>query len=112
MVLCPRARYVMLRHAAHLEVWKLGSSSPVEDGSGVQEGLLPLIEDPVRLLTFKSHGGEAVVCADMSSNGQWLAYSTVDSLSFFRFRTVSVHLCKYKRKGEMVKRRKECDSCL
>ncbi|KAJ9595879.1 hypothetical protein L9F63_012938, partial [Diploptera punctata] len=87
VTVCPDARYIMLRYSTHLEVWQLGRSSPVQDGNGIQDHLLSLIEDPVQLMMLKSRRGEAIVCADMSSNGRWLAYSTPTLLNFFRFET-------------------------
>ncbi|PSN57688.1 hypothetical protein C0J52_00311 [Blattella germanica] len=54
------ARYIMLRYAVHIEVWQLGSASPVEEAYGVQEGALPLVQDSVQLLTLKSRGGDAI----------------------------------------------------
>ncbi|KDR20318.1 U3 small nucleolar RNA-associated protein 4 homolog [Zootermopsis nevadensis] len=82
---CPEARCIMLRYLSHLEVWQLGNTAPIENGDEIHEGILPLIEDPIRLLTLKSRGGDAIVCADMSSNGKWIAYSSVTTLCFFSF---------------------------
>jgi hypothetical protein len=80
----------MLRYLTHLEVWQLGSTEPIENGNGVQEGVLPLREDPLRLLTLKSRGGDVIVCADMSSDGKWIAYSSFTATHFFRFHCVSL----------------------
>lgn len=82
---CREARCVMLRYLMHLEVWQLGSTAPIQNGDAVHEGILPLIADPLRLLTLKSRGGDVIVCADMSSNGKWIAYSSHTATSFFRF---------------------------
>lgn len=89
---CPEARYVMLRYLTHIEVWQLGSTAPITNGDAVHEGILPLIADPLRLLTLKSRGGDVIVCADMSSNGKWIAYSSLTATSFFRFHCVSFQI--------------------
>lgn len=82
----------MLRYLTHVEVWQLGSTTPITNGDAVHEGLLPLIADPLRLLTLKSRGGDVIVCADMSSNGKWIAYSSLTTTSFFRFHCVSLQI--------------------
>lgn len=90
--ICPEARFVMLRYLTHVEVWQLGSTAPITNGDAVHEGILPLIADPLRLLSLKSRGGDVIVCADMSSNGKWIAYSSLRTTSFFRFHCVSLHI--------------------
>jgi hypothetical protein len=80
----------MLRYLTHLEVWQLGSTESIENGNGVHEGMLPLSADPLRLLTLKSRGGDIIVCADMSNNGKWIAYSSLTATNFFRFHCVSL----------------------
>lgn len=85
----------MLRYLSHLEVWQLGSTAPIENGEEVHEGILPLTEDPVLLLTLKSRGGDVIVCAGMSNNGKWIAYSSVSTLCFFRFQPVSLQINVY-----------------
>jgi hypothetical protein len=85
----------MLRYLSHLEVWQLGNTAPIINGDEVHEGILPLIEDPVQLLTLKSRGGDVIVCADMSNNGKWIAYSSVSTLCFFRFQVVSLQINVY-----------------
>jgi len=93
--ICPEARYIMLRYLSHLEVWQLGSTAPIENGDDIHEGILPLIEDPIRLLTLKSRGGDVIVCADMSSNGKWIAYSSLTTICFFKFQYVSLQINAY-----------------
>jgi hypothetical protein len=76
-------------------VWQLGSTAPIENGDDIHEGILPLIEDPIRLLTLKSRGGDVIVCADMSSNGKWIAYSSLTTICFFKFQYVSLQINAY-----------------
>ncbi|XP_069701427.1 U3 small nucleolar RNA-associated protein 4 homolog isoform X2 [Periplaneta americana] len=83
--ICPEVRCIMLRYSSHLEVWRLGNSASAQVENNVQEGELPLVQNPVRLLTLKSRGGDEVVCANMSSNGKWITYSTLTALCLFKF---------------------------
>jgi hypothetical protein len=94
----PAVRCVMLRYLSHLEVWQLGNTAPVDDEDEVHEGILPLTEDPVRLLTIKSREGDVIVCADISDDGKWIAYSSLATTRFFKFQAVSLTcfvLCRH-----------------
>ena len=82
-------RCVMLRYLSHLVVWQLGNTAPIGNEDEVHEGILPLTEDPVQLLTIKSRGGDAIVCADISNDGKWIAYSSLATTRFFKFQAVS-----------------------
>jgi hypothetical protein len=88
----------MLRYLSHLEVWQLGNTAPIDDEDEVHEGILPLTEDPVRLLTIKSREGDVIVCADISNDGKWIAYSSLATTRFFKFQAVSLTcfvLCRH-----------------
>lgn len=81
----PEVRCIMLRYLSHLEVWQLGNTAPIENEDEVHEGILPLTEDSVQLLTIKSCGGDFIICADMSNDGKWIAYSSLATTRFFKF---------------------------
>ena len=87
-----KVQCIMLRYLTHLEVWQLGSTAPTENEDEAREGILPLTEDPVQLLTIKSRGGDVIICADMSNDGKWIAYSSTATTRFFKFQAVS---CMY-----------------
>ncbi|XP_068081121.1 U3 small nucleolar RNA-associated protein 4 homolog [Anabrus simplex] len=70
-VVCRQARCLFLRYVSRLEVWKLAEISD--------------IPQPVKLLTLYSRGGEPIVCASLSGNSKWLAYSTPTTTCFFTF---------------------------
>jgi len=85
----PEVRCIMLRYLSHLVVWQLGNTAPIDNGDEVHEGILPLTEDPVQLLTIKSRGGDVIICADISNDGKWIAYSSLETTRFFKFQAVS-----------------------
>jgi hypothetical protein len=85
----PEVRCIMLRYLSHLVVWQLGNTAPIHNEDEVHEGILSLTEDPVQLLTIKSRGGDAIVCADISNDGKWIAYSSLATTRFFKFQAVS-----------------------
>ena len=85
----PEVRCIMLRYLSHLVVWQLGNTAPIANEDEVHEGILPLTEDPVQLLTIKSCGGDVIVCADISNDGKWIAYSCLATTRFFKFQAVS-----------------------
>jgi hypothetical protein len=70
-------------------VWQLGHTASIENEDEVHEGMLPLTEDPVQLLTIKSRGSDVIICADMSNDGKWIAYSSLAATRFFKFQAVS-----------------------
>ena len=84
----PEVRCLMLRYSSHLEIWQLGNTAPVENEDEIHEGILPLTEDPVHLLTIKSRGGDVIICADISNDGRWIAYSSLATTRFLRFQPV------------------------
>jgi len=85
----PEVRCIMLRYLTHLVVWQLGNTAPIDNEDEVHEGILPLTEDPVQLLTIKSRGGDVIICADISNDGKWIAYSSLATTRFFKFQAVS-----------------------
>jgi len=69
------AGLLLLRYPTHVELWRLGqpaaSTEPERPGS-----VLPLADEPVKLLQLKTKDEEDVVCASVSSDGQLVSYAT------------------------------------
>ncbi|XP_049860370.1 U3 small nucleolar RNA-associated protein 4 homolog [Schistocerca gregaria] len=74
VVVAHEACCILLRHHNFVEVWRLG-----EERDGIMS------QPATRLLTLNSRGAEAVTAATISSDSQWLAYSTRSCLRLFSF---------------------------
>ncbi|XP_055374307.1 U3 small nucleolar RNA-associated protein 4 homolog [Condylostylus longicornis] len=76
-------RQILLRYPDYLEVWKLGDSER---------------STAEKLMEMKSKNGDFIVCAAMSSNGEWLIYSTISTIRLFglTFQNESLKVSKMK----------------
>ncbi|CAH1964658.1 unnamed protein product [Acanthoscelides obtectus] len=86
--LAREARYIMLRHPDHIDLWSLGQGQEVEQN---YTGLIDLQDEPKKLLvlqkTVKDEDNvkerEGITCCCISNDGNWIMYSTnLDSRLF------------------------------
>lgn len=75
-----QAQLLMLRYPDYLEIWRLGSTSRNSDKDGE---VLQLKTNPMKLLQLKSRDAEYILCADISPDGSWLAYSDHANIRLF-----------------------------
>ena len=68
-----------------MAVWQLGSAANTAANQLTANALLKLSQEPVRLLQLKAKEDEWIVCAAMSTRGDYLAYATESSLYLYRF---------------------------
>lgn len=98
VTLAKQARYIMLRHHKHIDVWSLGKS--IELDKSVNN--LKLESVPKHLLTLqrivKDTDGaeiqEGIICSAISNDGKWIAFSTDTVLRIFYFNYVSYYLVR------------------
>lgn len=77
-------RQLLLRYPTSLDVWQLGAAAP----SGHQlnaNTFLKLSQEPVRLLQLKAKDDEWIVCATVSSYGDYVAYATESNVYIYHF---------------------------
>lgn len=72
----------LFRYQSELEVWRLGSTNKNSDKNG---DILQLNSQPIKLLQLKSKGEETIVCASISDQANFMAYSDQYSLRIFKF---------------------------
>ncbi|KAG5898118.1 hypothetical protein JTB14_006330 [Gonioctena quinquepunctata] len=83
------AKYLMLQHSKHVELWSLGKSQNTEAS---YRGMVSLEQDPKKLLVLqrvtKDYDGdeekEGVICCCVSSDGQWILFSTSLGVRLFQ----------------------------
>lgn len=85
MEVLPELKQVLLRYLDRVELWKLGSAMSTVDTT---DGPLLLAAKPACLLRLDLKPGQIVLCAAVSRNGHFIAYSSQDSLRFFTFNLV------------------------
>ncbi|KAK3576371.1 hypothetical protein CHS0354_018919 [Potamilus streckersoni] len=74
------AKVVLLRYPDYVEVWKLGHTDKEKGENG---DILPLRSNPVKLIQLKSKSSEPVICAAISHDATFLAYSDVDTVRVY-----------------------------
>lgn len=82
----PSKRFILLRYLNHLELWKLGRPIAGQDNCN---SLMLLSENQSQLLQLKAKDEEYIISASISEDGQIIAYSTSETIRFFKFIIVS-----------------------
>ncbi|CRL01996.1 CLUMA_CG015419, isoform A [Clunio marinus] len=104
-------RLILLKYVNYLELWRLGSAdeqtqeianeSQEKANLSIEENenetvtqsttskLYQLQEFPEKFLELRSKKDEMIICSSISNNGQWIAYSTLNSIRLFRFEILS-----------------------
>lgn len=82
----PEKRVLLLKYLNYVELWKLGVPSEnvqISENADAQKKFYSLEEGPQKLLELKAKDGESIVCSTISPNGQYLVYSTSETIRFF-----------------------------
>ncbi|XP_043072748.1 U3 small nucleolar RNA-associated protein 4 homolog [Puntigrus tetrazona] len=81
LVSCAKKSDLMLfRYPGHLELWRLGES----EGKGLPGSSLFVKRNPEKVLHLKVKGEDHIRCSAVSPCGEWIAYSTANTLRLFR----------------------------
>lgn len=90
-------RKILLRYSKHIEVWSLSRAKPRSEG---HLGPVEPQTMPRKLVTIQKLGKnwlgedevEAVTCAAISANGQWIFMATCDRFNLYNLKIVSRQL--------------------
>ena len=77
-------RQLLLRYPTSLDVWQLGAAAPSVHQLSANT-FLKLSQEPVRLLQLKAKDDEWIVCATVSSAGDYVAYATESNVYIYHF---------------------------
>ena len=80
-------RQLLLRYPTSLDVWQLGAAAaqPASAHPPAANTFLKLSQEPARLLQLKAKDDEWIVCAAVSSAGDYVAYATESGLYIYHF---------------------------
>lgn len=85
-VVAKSSRSLLLKYFNYLEVWKLGRSSgtnQLADNDGKRK-FLALDEGFQKIVVIKSRQDEPIICASISSDGNFVIYSTENFINLFQ----------------------------
>ncbi len=83
-------RQLLLRYPTSLDVWQLGAAAPSVHQLSANT-FLKLSQEPVRLLQLKAKDDEWIVCATVSSAGDYVAYATESNVYIYHFIQVFIY---------------------
>ena len=68
-----------------VELWRLGHTNYTTGGLGT---VLPLDQEPVKVVDIGVKHGEVVICSSVHNSGKWIAYSTTARIRLFKIDNV------------------------
>lgn len=95
------ARLMLMHYTNYLEIWKLATASEEIEATGdgesddenevlkalkaKSENKFKITSFPEKFLELRSQKDEMILSASFSSNGKWIAYTTINSVRLFHF---------------------------